>query len=44
VSIKQACLSCHGNPVGTDEPYGHKMEGYEPGEIRGGISVALPLK
>jgi hypothetical protein len=44
IYIKQACLTCHGNPVGTDAPYGHKMEGYEPGEIRGGISVSLPLK
>lgn len=42
VYIKQPCLTCHGNPVGEDAPYGHKKEGYEVGEIRGGISVRLP--
>lgn len=43
VYIKQACLTCHGDQVGEAAPYGHQKEGYQVGEIRGGISVKLKL-
>lgn len=41
--IKKGCLPCHGLPVGEKDPYGHPKEGYQEGEVRGGISVILPL-
>ncbi len=42
IYIKKGCLVCHGTPTGELGPYGHPKEGYETGDIRGGISVALP--
>ncbi len=42
IYIKKGCLVCHGSPAGETGPYGHPKEGYEVGDIRGGISVALP--
>jgi methyl-accepting chemotaxis protein len=46
--IEAPCLSCHGSPA--DSPTGdgldiagHPMEGYKLGELRGGISVTLPV-
>ncbi len=42
IYIKQACLSCHGTPIGEKGPYGHAKEGYEVGDIRGAISVTIP--
>ena len=44
IYINKGCLSCHGLPVGEDSPYGYHKEGYQEGEIRGGISVSLPVK
>lgn len=44
IYISKDCLSCHGLPVGEDAPYGYPKEGYQEGEIRGGISVSLPVK
>lgn len=41
--IKKGCLPCHGFPVGENDPYGHPKEGYQEGEVRGGISVLLPI-
>jgi len=43
VYIKKACLGCHGVPIGQPGPYGHPKEGYEVGDVRGGISVNLGL-
>lgn len=43
IYIKKGCLPCHGQPIGEKDSYGHPKEGYEEGEIRGGISVALPV-
>ena len=42
IYIKKGCLVCHGTPPGELGPYGHPKEGYEVGDIRGGISVVLP--
>jgi len=44
VYIKKACLSCHGSPIGEKGPYGHPKEGYEVSDIRGGISIDLPVE
>ncbi|MCB1182487.1 DUF3365 domain-containing protein [bacterium] len=43
ITIQEACLVCHGEPAGSPGPYGHPREGYRVGEIRGGISLTLPL-
>jgi len=43
IYIKKGCLPCHGAPVGEKGPYGHPKEGYKVGEVRGGISIALPV-
>ena len=42
IYIKDACLTCHGDPVGEAAPYGHAKEGYKVGELRGAISVTIP--
>ncbi|MCP4352383.1 MAG: DUF3365 domain-containing protein [Desulfobacterales bacterium] len=42
IYVKKGCLVCHGKPIGEKGPYGHPREGYKLGDIRGGISVALP--
>ena len=43
IYIKKACLGCHGTPIGEPGPYGHHREGYEVGDVRGAISVTLPI-
>ncbi len=43
IYIKQACLSCHGDPVGGPAPYDQVKEGYQVGEVRGGISLKIDL-
>ena len=47
--IEETCLQCHGDPANSPtgdglDITGHKMENYELGELRGGISVIIPLK
>jgi hypothetical protein len=44
IYIKKGCLPCHGTPVGEKGPYGSTKEGYKTGDIRGGISIAMPIK
>jgi len=44
LSIKQACLGCHGDPKGEKDISGHIKEGYKLNDIRGGISVKIPIK
>jgi len=43
IYINKACLKCHGTPVGETDIAGRKKEGYKVGEVRGAISVMLPL-
>lgn len=48
VYIEKACLKCHGNPATSPtgdglDITGHEMEGYKEGELRGGISVTIPV-
>ncbi len=44
IYIKKGCLGCHGTPIGEKGPYGHPKEGYQLNDVRGGISLALPLQ
>jgi len=43
LKIKKACLKCHGAPAGEIDISGYPKEGYKLGDIRGAISVALPI-
>jgi len=42
--ISQLCLSCHGDPAGELDVAGRKKEGYKIGDLRGAISVIVPIK
>lgn len=46
--IDKACLKCHGDPANSPtgdsrDIAGYPMEGYKEGDIRGGISVIMPV-
>jgi hypothetical protein len=43
VYIKEACLKCHGFPIGELDIAGKKKEGYKVGDLRGAISVNIPI-
>ncbi len=43
IYVKKACLKCHGEPAGALDITGHPKEGYREGEVRGAISVVLPI-
>lgn len=42
--IAKSCLNCHGDPAGTLDVSGHKREGYKEGELRGAISIVVPVQ
>lgn len=42
--IEKPCLTCHGDPAGEKDVSGRIKEGYKLGELRGAISVIVPLK
>ncbi|MBI5893180.1 MAG: DUF3365 domain-containing protein [Deltaproteobacteria bacterium] len=42
--IGKACLKCHGDPKGEKDIAGREKEGYKEGDVRGGISVIVPVK
>lgn len=42
--IEKACLQCHGDPKGEKDIAGRIKEGYKEGDVRGGISVIVPVK
>ncbi|HHT9118102.1 MAG TPA: Tll0287-like domain-containing protein, partial [Candidatus Hypogeohydataceae bacterium YC38] len=47
--IETPCLKCHGDPANSPtgdgrDIAGYPIEGYKEGELRGGISVTIPLK
>ncbi len=44
VYITLGCLPCHGDPAGETDIAGRKKEGYKTGELRGAISVTVPIK
>jgi methyl-accepting chemotaxis protein len=46
--IEKACLKCHGDPENSPtgdgrDIAGYPMEGYKEGEVRGGISIIIPV-
>lgn len=43
IYIKEACLSCHGEPKGELDIAGKQKEGYQVGDLRGAISVSVPV-
>lgn len=42
--IEATCLQCHGEPKGSLDMTGRAMEGYKLGDLRGAISVDLPVR
>jgi len=44
VYIAKSCLNCHGDPIGAMDISGHKKEGYKEGDLRGAISIIVPVK
>lgn len=42
--IEKSCLPCHGEPAGERDISGRIKEGYKEGELRGAISVIVPIK
>lgn len=44
IYIKQPCLKCHGEPKGELDIASKPKEGYKLGELRGAISVNLPVR
>lgn len=43
IYIEAACLQCHGEPRGALDLTGREMEGYKLGDLRGALSIDLPL-
>jgi hypothetical protein len=41
--IEKSCLPCHGEPAGEKDITGKVKEGYKLGELRGDISVTVPV-
>ena len=41
--ISKPCLSCHGDPKGELDVAGRAKEGYREGELRGAVSVVVPV-
>jgi hypothetical protein len=42
--IEKSCLPCHGEPAGEKDISGRIKEGYKEGDLRGAISVIVPIK
>jgi len=42
--ITSECLACHGEPAGELDMTGRAKEGYKEGQLRGGISVVVPVR
>jgi hypothetical protein len=41
--IDKSCLPCHGEPAGEKDIAGKIKEGYKEGDLRGAISVIMPI-
>lgn len=41
--VAKSCLSCHGDPKGELDVAGRAKEGYKEGELRGAVSVVVPV-
>ncbi len=44
IYVRKPCLKCHGPPAGEKDLTGHIREGYREGDLRGAISVTLPVR
>lgn len=44
VYIVKPCLPCHGDPAGELDIAGRAKEGYKEGDVRGAISVTVPIR
>ena len=42
--IAKPCLACHGSPKGELDAAGRAKEGYAEGDLRGAVSVTVPLE
>lgn len=42
--ITKTCLPCHGEPAGEKDIAGRTKEGYKEGDLRGAISIIVPIK
>lgn len=42
--IAKACLTCHGDPKGELDIAGRTKEGYHEGDLRGAVSVTVPVQ
>lgn len=42
--IEKPCLPCHGEPAGEIDIAGRVKEGYKEGDLRGAISVVVPIE
>ena len=43
MTIEEACLQCHGEPVGELDVTGNPKEGWQMGGVGGAISIIMPL-
>ena len=41
--VTEACLECHGDPVGEIDQYGYPKEGKQVGEVGGAMSITEPM-
>jgi len=41
---RQACLKCHGKPMGEIDERGYPKEGLELGDLAGAISITIPVE
>lgn len=39
IRLTEDCLACHGDPVGSKDPFGHTKEGMRVGDLRGAFAV-----
>ena len=44
IYIAKPCLTCHGEPAGDLDIAGRPKEGYKEGDLRGAISVTVPIR
>lgn len=44
LAVAKGCLGCHGLPKGEKDVAGYHKEGYAEGEMRGAISVMMPVR
>jgi methyl-accepting chemotaxis protein len=43
VRLTEDCLLCHGNPVGSKDPFGFSKEGMKSGDLKGAFVVTAPV-